>query len=97
MARSGPVVSLTVTNEPSGTISPAALRVLSRRMSSGLRAELRVRLRDHLIGAAEAVEVVDVERPQIHLHGVEDVLQSTPTASPSSRSTSASTCGTLTW
>ena len=40
----GPVVSCTVTNAPSGTISPAALRVFRRTMSSGLQAERRVGL-----------------------------------------------------
>ena len=37
-------------------------------------AERRVGLRDHFVGAAEAVEVVHIDRAQISLHGVENVL-----------------------
>ena len=46
----------------------------SCRMSSGLERNWRVGLRDHLIGAAEFVEVVDILRAQIDLHGIEDIL-----------------------
>ena len=38
-----------------------------------LGAERRIRLRDYLEGAAETVEVVDVERAQVHLQGLEHV------------------------
>ena len=41
-----------------------AFRVFSRRCLR-VRAERRVRLRDHLIGAAETVEVVDVQRAEV--------------------------------
>ena len=40
----------------------------------GAGAERRIRLGDHLIGAAEAVEVVDIDRTKIGLHGVKDIL-----------------------
>ncbi len=54
---------------------PAALRVLSRRMSSGLRRNSRVGLRRHAIGAAEEREVVHVSRAEIGLERAEDVAQ----------------------
>ena len=58
------------TSEPSGTISPAALRDLELRDVLGLAAERRVGLGDHLVGAAEPVEVVDVERAEVDLQRV---------------------------
>ena len=40
-----------------------------------LVAELRIGLHDHLPGAAEAIEVVDVPRAQVRLQGVEHFAQ----------------------
>ena len=42
-------------------------------MSSAFARNGVVRLRDHLVGAAEAVEVVHVERAEIDLHRLEHV------------------------
>ncbi len=42
-------------------------------MLSARGAERRVRLHLHLVGPAEFVEVVDVHRPEIRLHGLEEV------------------------
>ena len=52
-----------------------ALRVphLELRDVVGRGSELRVRLHLHLVGAAELVEVVHVHRPEIGLHGLEQV------------------------
>ncbi len=55
-------------------MAPAALRIFNFRMSSGTERKSLVGLRDDLVGAAEFVEVVDVERPEIDLHRVENVL-----------------------
>ena len=67
-------------------------------MSSALRAERRVGLHDHLVGAAEAVEVVDVERAEVDLHGLEDVGQrARPAASPCRGRRRRTSCGTLIW
>ena len=55
---------------------PSALRVLQPQDVLGFDAERRVGLGDHLVGAAEPVEVVDVERAEIDLHGVEHVSAS---------------------
>ena len=39
----------------------------------GVQPEARLGLRIHLVSAAEAVEVIDVQGAEIDLHGVEDV------------------------
>ena len=62
-----------------------------------LRAERRIRLRDHLVGAAEAVEVVHVQRAEVHLHRLEDVGELHALLLGSTRSTFTVSCGTLTW
>ena len=41
-----------------------------------MHAEVGIGLCDDLIGAPEAIEVVDVQRSQIHLHGLKDVRDS---------------------
>ena len=40
----------------------------------GLQPKIGLGLRGDRIGAAEGVEVVDVQRAQVHLHGVEELL-----------------------
>ena len=57
----------------SGTISPARLRTFSLPDLLGRAAETAVGLELDLPGAAELVEVVDVERAHVDLQGVEDV------------------------
>ena len=66
-------MSRTVVNEPSGTVSPLALRtrILSTSLASSRYAA--VGLRDHPEGAAEQVEVVDVGRAEIDLQRGEHV------------------------
>ena len=72
----GPVAArFTVTSDPSGTIAPCALRVSRRRICSGCRRNADFGLRVDLIGAAEAIEVVHVERAEIDLQRLEDVGQ----------------------
>ena len=85
--RSGPNVCLTCTTHAErhhlagGVARPQLRDVL------GAIAERRVGLRDHLVGAAEAVEVVDVRRAQIDLHRLEQLGQRRcPAPWPSSRS-----------
>ena len=56
-------------------MSPRALRVSSRRICSGCRRNADFGLHVDLIGAAEAVEVVDVERAEVDLQRVEDVVE----------------------
>ena len=63
------------TSVPRGTISPEALRTLSCSTSSRRAAEAGVGLDVDLPGAAELVEVVDVERAHVDLQGVEDVVE----------------------
>ena len=71
----GPELCSSVTNEPSGTIAPEALRTFSFRMSSGSsRNDMSLCGRD-LEGAAEAVEVVDVQRAEVDLHRLEQVRE----------------------
>ena len=60
---------------PIGTISPAALRTLSRAMSSVVLPECFVPLGDHLIRAAQIVEVVHVLRAEIELEGRKHVCR----------------------
>ena len=72
------MVSLTIFTiiAPNGTISPALLRTCRRgKMSSGFsRKDVSAWASTlHTIGAAEAVEVVYIDRPQISLHGIEDI------------------------
>jgi hypothetical protein len=38
-------------------------------------AKLRIGLGDHLIGAAEAIEVIDVKRPEVNLQGLEHIRE----------------------
>ena len=40
----------------------------------GLQTESRFRLGGDRVGAAEGVEIVHIQRPQVHLHGVEELL-----------------------
>ncbi len=40
----------------------------------GLQAKSRFRLGGYRIRAAEGVEIIDVQRAQVHLHGVEELL-----------------------
>ena len=54
---------------------PSALRVFRRSMSVGLGAEAALGLRAHLERAAEAVEVVHVDRAEVDLQRVEDVAE----------------------
>ncbi len=62
------------TNEPSGTISPRVVAHLAAAaMSSGSSRNGMSRLRVDLVGAAEAVEVVDVQRAEVDLHRLEQV------------------------
>ena len=61
MTRSGPEERLTVTNEPKGIMSPAALRVLSLTTSSACSRKLGLGLGRHGVGATECVEIIDVE------------------------------------
>ena len=41
----------------------------------GMRPEGRIGLGEHLVGAAKAVEIVHIERAEIDLHGLEQILQ----------------------
>ena len=41
----------------------------------GVRAELRVRLRDDFVGAAKTVEIIDVKRAEINLHRLEKIVE----------------------
>ena len=66
-------MSRTVVNEPSGTVSPVALRTRIFSTSLGSRRSPLVGLRDHPEGAAEQVEVVDVGGAEIDLQRGEDV------------------------
>ena len=56
---------------------PRSLRTLSCLQVVDLLAEVGVALDVHLPGAAEAVEVVDVERAEVDLQRVEDLGRST--------------------
>ena len=60
-------MSRTVVNEPSGTVSPVALRTRILSTSFGSSRIGRVGLRRHAEGAAEQIEVVDVGRAEIGL------------------------------
>ncbi len=57
----------------SGTMFPWPLRILICLMSSIWLRKFGVGLHVHLPGPAEPVEVVDVERAQVHLQRVEDL------------------------
>ena len=54
-------------------MSPARVAHLELQDVVGLEPERHVGLRVHLVRAAEAVEVVDVQRAEIHLHRLEEV------------------------
>ena len=71
--RSGPVMSFRSMTAPSGTICAGGVARLELRDIARRGAERRVGLRDHLLGAAEVVEVVDVEAAEIDLQRLEDV------------------------
>ena len=63
----------TVVNEPSGTVSPDELRTRKLQHVLRLQPERRVGLRLHPEGAAEQIEVVDIDRAEIDLQRVEHV------------------------
>ena len=67
MIITGPLTSRTSATLPSGTIPPRSLRTLQSGQVVDLLAEVGVALDVDLPGAAEAVEVVDVERAQVDL------------------------------
>ena len=94
----GPYDCFTVSTDPSGTIVTVRVPHLELRDVLGRGAERRVGLRDHLVGAAELVEVVHVRRAEVDLQRLEQVgAAGCRAASTLSRSTSAKSCGTLTW
>ncbi len=66
-------MSRTVVNEPSGTVSPRALRTRSFSTSLGVQPEAVLGLRGDAEGAPEQVEVVDVGRADIDLQRREHV------------------------
>ena len=70
----GPPISRTVSTAPSGTISPAGVAHLEQLDLVRVVAERALGLHDHLPGAAEPVEVVDVVGAEVDLQRVEDVL-----------------------
>ena len=56
-------------------MSPLALRVFSGRMSSSWERNGASACATHLVGAPEAVEVVHVQRAQVHLQRLEHVRE----------------------
>ncbi len=73
MIITGPLTSRTEAMLPSGTIPPRLVPHPQRRQVADLLAEVGVALDVDLPGAAEQVEVVDVERAQVDLQGVEQL------------------------
>ena len=73
MIITGPLTSRTSAMLPSGTIPPRSFRTRSCGQVVDLLAEVGLSLHVDLPGAAEPVEVVDVERAQVDLQGVEQL------------------------
>ena len=83
-------------SEPSGTMPPSAVADFEPRDVLESVAELRVGLDDDLPGAAEEVEIVDVERALVDPQRVGEVLErDTPHGHALPRSASTWSCGTL--
>ena len=73
MIITGPLTSRTEATLPSGTIPPLLVAHLQPRQVVDLLAEVGVALDVDLPGAAEPVEVVDVQRAQVDLQRVEQL------------------------
>ena len=89
MIITGPLTSRIWASVPSGTMPPRSLRTRRPRQVVDLLAEVGVALDVDLPGAAEPVEVVDVERAEVDLQRVEQLGdRDAQRAWPSSRSMS---------
>ena len=71
MIITGPLTSRIEAMLPSGTIPPGSFRTRKSRQVVDLLAEIGVSLDVDLPGAAESVEVVDVQRAQVDLQRIE--------------------------
>ncbi len=74
----GPLVSRISERDPSGTMSPSALRTFNCRTASASARNAAVGLDVHLPGPAESVEVVHVVAAEVSLQGVEHIIQRHP-------------------
>ena len=78
VSTSGPLTSRTSATAPMGTIVPLGVADPQPADILDLVAVFGLGLRDDLPGAAEEVEVVDVQRAQVDLERLEDVLELDP-------------------
>ncbi len=97
MTRSGPADCSSVTNELSGTMSPCALRTFSVPMSSGSKRNGMSACALTWYVRPKRLKSLTYSEPRYTCIVSKMSFSATPCAIALSRSTSARTCGTLTW